>query len=96
QREYGVLKAIGAANLMLYRIVTTQALVAAFVGALAGVMLAYAVGQWIMSAWPQFLVVFDPGDVGIALLAGLGMALVAALFPARVIAGLAPAEVFRK
>jgi ABC-type antimicrobial peptide transport system permease subunit len=49
-----------------------------------------------MSAWPQFLVVLDPRDVGIALLSGLGMALVAALFPAQVIAGLAPAEVFRK
>lgn len=96
QREYGVLKAIGAANSVLYRVVATQALVAAFVGALSGVLLAYAVGQSIMSIWPQFLVALDPRDIGIALLAGLGMALVAALFPARVIAGLAPAEVFRK
>lgn len=96
QREYGVLKAIGAANWVLYRVVTVQALLATFVGALAGVLLAYAVSQWIMSAWPQFLVVLDPRDVGVALLAGLGMALLAALFPARVIAGLAPAEVFRK
>jgi ABC-type lipoprotein release transport system permease subunit len=31
-----------------------------------------------------------------ALIVGLAMALLAALFPARIIAGLAPAEVFRK
>ena len=96
QREYGVLKAIGAPNRILYRVVVTQALVAALAGALLGVLLAYGAGQWIMSARPQFLIVFNPRDVVWALLAGLGMALAAALFPARVVAGLAPAEVFRK
>lgn len=96
QREYGVIKAIGAANRVLYRIVLTQALAAALIGALTGVLLAYGVSQWIMAARPQFLIVFDPFDVGWALLAGLGMALAAALFPARMIAELAPAEVFRK
>lgn len=96
QREYGVLKAIGAANWVLYRVVTVQALIAAFVGAMAGTLLAYAFGQWIMTIWPQFLVAFDPRDIGIALLSGLGMALLSALFPAWVISGLAPAEVFRK
>lgn len=40
--------------------------------------------------------VFDPTDVGWALLAGLFMALVAALFPARLVAGLAPREDFAK
>jgi putative ABC transport system permease protein len=96
QREYGMLKAIGASNRVLYRVVTAQALVAALAGALFGVLLAYGAGQWIMSARPQFLIVFDPGDTVWALLAGLGMALAAALFPARVVARLAPAEVFRK
>jgi len=33
---------------------------------------------------------------GRAIVIGLGMALLAALFPARVLAGLAPAEVFRR
>jgi len=96
QREYGVLKAIGAANQLLYRVIVIQALVAALAGALFGVLLAYGAGQWIMAARPQFLIVFDPRDVMWALLAGLGMALAAALFPARMVAGLAPAEVFRK
>lgn len=96
QREYGVIKAIGAANRVLYQVVLTQALAAASTGAVAGVLLAYGVSRWIMATRPQFLIVFDPSDIGWALLAGLGMALVAALFPARVVAGLAPAEVFRR
>jgi putative ABC transport system permease protein len=96
QREYGVLKAIGASNRTLYQVVVTQALVAALAGALLGTLLAYSAGQWIMTVRPQFLIAFDPQDVVQALLAGLGMALAAAFFPARVVAGLAPAEVFRK
>jgi putative ABC transport system permease protein len=96
QREYGVLKAIGANNRFLYRVVLTQALVSALAGALAGVTLAYGVSQWIMSTRPQFLIVFNPADVRSALAASLVMALLAAIFPVRVVAGLAPAEVFRK
>jgi putative ABC transport system permease protein len=96
QREYGVIKAIGAANRVLYLVVLIQALVASSAGSITGVLLAYGVSQWIMAARPQFLIVFDLSDAGWSLLAGLGMALIAALFPARVVAGLAPAEVFRR
>jgi putative ABC transport system permease protein len=96
QREYGVLKAIGAKNRYLYQVVITQALFASVAGAALGVILANAVAQWIMAARPQFLIVFDPRDSGQALLAGLGMALLASVLPTRVVAGLAPAEVFRK
>jgi len=96
QREYGVIKAIGAKNRFLYQIVLTQALFASIAGSALGILLANGAAQWIMSARPQFLILFDPVDGGQALLAGLGMALIAAVFPTRVIASLAPAEVFRK
>jgi putative ABC transport system permease protein len=96
QREYGVIKAIGATNWVLYQVVLTQALAATALGTITGVLMAYGVSQWIMTARPQFLIVFDPYDVGWTLLAGLGMSIVAALFPARLVAKLAPAEVFRK
>lgn len=96
QREYGVIKAIGGANRVLYQIVLAQALAVALLGAITGVLLAFGVSQWIMTARPQFLIVFDLYDVGWALLAGLMMALLAAFFPARAVAELAPAEVFRK
>jgi putative ABC transport system permease protein len=96
RREYGVLKAIGARNGLLYRVVTLQALVASSAGAIAGVALAFAAGTLIMRVRPQFLVVIEPLAVGEALTAGLVMALLAALFPARTLAALAPAEVFRR
>jgi putative ABC transport system permease protein len=96
QREYGVLKAIGAHNGLLYRVVTMQALVAAGAGSVLGIALAYGSAELIMALRPQFLIVYMPSMLAQSLLAGVAIALVAALFPARVVARLAPAEVFRK
>jgi putative ABC transport system permease protein len=96
QREYGVLKAIGARNRILYWTVLIQALLVASVGALAGIGLAASVGQLIMVFRPQFLIVLEPSAVMWSLLAGLTMALLAALIPVRGIAGIAPAEIFRR
>jgi putative ABC transport system permease protein len=63
QREYGVLKAIGARNGLLYRTVTTQALIAAGVGSILGVALAFGLAQLIMTSQPQFLIVFESSAV---------------------------------
>ena len=43
RREHGAVKAIGSRNGTLYRVVTTQAVIAAIVGALAGIRLAFPV-----------------------------------------------------
>jgi putative ABC transport system permease protein len=96
QREYGVLKAIGAGSGRLYRLVLTQALIAAGIGALLGVGLTLAAGRLIMMLRPQFLITLDPAAVLRAVVVGLVIALFAALFPARVVARLAPADVFRR
>jgi putative ABC transport system permease protein len=96
QREYGVLKAIGARNGLLYRVVLLQALIASGGGGLAGVGLSAGAAWLIMAVRPQFLVSTELSSVGWALLSALGMALLAALVPARVMARLAPADVFRK
>ena len=96
QREYGVLKAVGARNGMLYRVVAIQALIVTVIGSAIGVGLAFGAAQLIMTLRPQFLITFEPMANVRALSAGLGMALLAALFPVRVIARLAPADVFRK
>ena len=95
RREYGAVKAIGARNRTLYRVVTIQAVIAAFVGAVVGVALAYGAGAALMSWRPQFLVAIEPSAVGIVLASSLFMALLAALIPARSVARLEPAEVFR-
>lgn len=96
QREYGTLKAVGAKAGVLYRLVIAQALVSAGAGSVLGVGLALGAARLIMAARPQFLVVYEPASVAQALVAGLGMALLAALLPARAMARLAPAEVFRR
>lgn len=94
--EYGILKAIGARNGVLYRVVASQAVVAAGVGALLGVGFAFAMGSLVMNVKPQFLVTIEPVAIGGTLAAGLVMALAGSLVPARAVAALAPAEVFRR
>ena len=95
RREYGAVKAIGAPNRTLYRVVATQATMAAVAGGLAGVVLAYGAGAVLVSWRPQFLVAIDAAAVGLVLASSLVMALLAALAPARTLARLEPAEVFR-
>ncbi|MFN8520953.1 MAG: ABC transporter permease [Chloroflexota bacterium] len=95
RREYGALKAIGARDRVLYRVVGAQALIAAAVGAVAGIVLAYAIAAALMSWRPQFLVAIEPPTMAVVLLSSLLMALLAALIPARSVARLEPAEVFR-
>ncbi len=63
---------------------------------LAGVGFAFAMG-WLVTTWrPQFLVLIEPPAIVLTLGAGLLMALLGALVPARSVARLAPAEVFRR
>ena len=96
QREYGVLKAVGARNQYLYRLIGAQALAAALAGSVLGVGLAYAGAQLIMALRPQFLIAIEAQSIAMAMGAGLVMALLAAMVPARILARLAPAEVFRR
>ena len=96
RREYGVLKAIGAGNRGLYTVVAGQALIATLAGAFGGVVLAFGASALIEQLRPQFLVLIEPVAIARSLVAGLAIALLAALAPARVIAGLAPADVFRR
>jgi putative ABC transport system permease protein len=95
RREYGALKAIGARNRILYRVVALQALIAAVAGSALGVGLAYGAGTGLMAWRPQFQVEIEPVAIAFVLAASLLMALFAALIPARAVARLEPAEVFR-
>ncbi len=95
-REYGVLKAIGSSNRYLYSIVVQQALVASGIGLLLGIVLARATAQAIMLLLPQFLMIIPPTAVLQAAVASLGMGLLAAYIPARFVADLDPASIFRK
>jgi putative ABC transport system permease protein len=94
--EYGILKAIGARSGVLYRVVALQALIAASLGSLLGVGFAFAMGSLVTNLKPQFLVSIEPSAILLTLAAGFVMALAGALFPARSVTSLAPAEVFRR
>ena len=74
---------------------TIQAVIAAVAGAVVGIGLAYAAGAALMAWRPRFLVDIEPATIGIVLASSLLMALLAALIPARAVARLEPAEVFR-
>lgn len=95
-REYGVLKAVGAKNTHLYWLVAQQGLVTAVVGVILGISLAWLAGQAIMNNSPKFLIVVQPRSIITVSLSGLLMGLLAALLPARHVARLDPARVFRK
>lgn len=95
-REYGVLKAVGAKNTHLYWLVAQQGLVTAVVGVILGISLAWLAGQAIMNNSPKFLIVIQPRSIITVSLSGLLMGLLAALLPARHVARLDPARVFRK
>lgn len=94
--EYGILKAIGARSGVLYRVVAAQAIVAAGFGAVLGVAFAYVMGWLVTTARPQFMVAIEPTAIAMTVAAGLAMALLGALVPARAAARLAPAEVFKR
>lgn len=83
-REYGVLKAVGAKNWQLYLLVSQQALVTALVGVTLGIGLAWLVGGWITTIWPEFLVIIQPETTLTTAAVGLLMGLLAALLPAQV------------
>jgi len=95
-REYGVLKAVGAKNHHLYWLVAQQGLVTAVLGAAIGIGLAWLTADTIMTYSPTFLIVLKPSSVITTSVSGLLMGLLAALLPARIVAQLDPARVFRK
>src|SRR5215207_1434633 len=96
RREFGSLKAIGARNGRLYRVVSGQALAIAAIALAAGVALQQGSARAIEALWPKFLFVNLPSHYVLVVLAALVMGLVGALVPARVLARLDPAEVFRR
>lgn len=94
-REYGVLKAIGASNGVLYRIVLQQAAAAAVLGYLVGAALSLALALVIEQRVPVFMVTITGGMLVWMLLAALLMSAVASLVPARRLARIDAAEAFR-
>ncbi|TAK35060.1 MAG: ABC transporter permease [Chloroflexota bacterium] len=95
-REYGVLKAVGMRNRSLYAIVARQALGAAVLGLIGGLVLVWIVAAAIEYVWPQFLIAVDRGSVVQAGIGAIAIALMASLIPARYVGNIDPARIFRR
>ena len=93
--EFGVMKALGASAMQLYRIVLSQSFVLGLTGFAIGVPLAFGVSNLIERFVPEFVALFEWQAIAGVLAAVLVMSLVAAYLPVRRIARIEPAVVFR-
>lgn len=94
-REYGVLKAIGAPNSYLYRVVLTQSSIAGGIGFVLGAILTYFGSDVIQRFEPLFATLVKWQDVAIVAGLTLLMIVLAAYIPLRRIIKIDPAIVFK-
>jgi putative ABC transport system permease protein len=95
RREYGIVKAIGATPTRLAALALAQTLSLALLGGVAAAALFLISRATIEAARPQFDVVLTAAGAFRAGFAGLAMAVLAAIVPARRLARLDPAATFR-
>ncbi|HET7488881.1 MAG TPA: ABC transporter permease [Acidimicrobiales bacterium] len=95
RREYGIVKAMGGTGRFLVGLAVAQTLTLAALGLGAGWLLFVAGRGVIDASRPQFAIVLTAGAAGRAVAAALGMALLAAVVPARRLAALEPAAAYR-
>lgn len=96
RREFGALKAIGAPNRFLYRVVLAQAVLSVAVGFAVGVAVTGALGLVVPRIGLDLaLSITVPSLVKVGVVAAV-IAAAAAVLPIREIAGLDPAIVFRR
>ena len=94
-REFGVLKAIGASGMFLYRVVMRQSLIVGTLGAAVGIAVSIAATRAIRNGVPEFITVLRPLDVAGVFVVAVLMSVVASYVPVRRIERIDPAEVFR-
>jgi putative ABC transport system permease protein len=94
-RDYGVLKALGASGMYLYRIVITQSLIVGVLGSLLGLLAAALAASLIKRQIPEFITDLRWTDAGAVFLGALVMAIAASYVPVRRINSIDPAMVFR-
>jgi putative ABC transport system permease protein len=96
RKEYGVLKAMGTRNARLYEVVAVQAFVSVALGLLAGLGLTLLLSATIPRINELLVLSVGAGSVLRVAVVSMVLAGVAALLPARQIAGLEPAAVVRR
>ncbi|HSL26362.1 MAG TPA: ABC transporter permease, partial [Acidimicrobiia bacterium] len=93
--EYGIAKAMGAGRWKLLAIVLGQTMILAVAGSGLGYLM-YLAGAWLVGRLrPQFWFALEPRHVVAVVAGSVLMAAVAAVIPARQVAQLDPASVYR-
>lgn len=96
RREYGIVKALGAAQGRLFRLALGHTLTLAGLGLLAGWLFFLAGRAIIQAVRPQFSVLATPSTLALAAAAVVAMAFMAAIIPARQLATLEPSAAYRR
>ncbi len=96
RREYGVLKAMGVRNSRLYQVVLIQALLSVGMGLLVGLGLTLLLGVVIPRFNELMVISVSASSLLRVTIVSIVLAVVAALLPARHLAGLEPMSVLRK
>jgi putative ABC transport system permease protein len=94
-RDYAILKALGASNGRLYRMVLTQSFIVGGLGFIVGVPLAVLVTSYVDDFVPEFLTRLEWRSMAMVLVAVFVMSFVAAYLPTRRVSAVDPATVFR-
>jgi putative ABC transport system permease protein len=94
--EYGVLKAVGASNGHLYRVVAAQALISLVLGFAVAMAVSVALGAVVPLVEPRLALVVTWGSALKVGAFALVIGVLSALLPVRQIAGLDPVAVFRR
>ncbi len=94
-RDYGVLKAIGADDAFLYRIVVLQSLGVGVAGAALGIGASVVAASLIRERVPEFVTHLEIVDAAAVFVIALLVSAVAAFVPVRRISRIDPAMVFR-
>ena len=94
--EYGVLKAVGASNPDLYRVVAAQALISVVLGLVVGLAITLVLSVVVPLAEPRLAVEVTWDSVVKVGVFAVVIGVLSGLLPARQIAGLDPVAVFRR
>lgn len=94
-REYGVLKALGASNLQIYRIIFEQSIISGVLGFFVGLILSFGLLAIIPYFAPTFVTVVRPVDLVWIFILAISMSLLASYIPVRIILRIDPALVFK-
>lgn len=96
RREYGVLKAIGVRNGRLYQVVVLQAIISAGLGLAAALAITLLLSVAVPRLNELLVLSLSPGSVLRVAAISVVLAAVAALLPARQLAGLEPVTAMRR